>query len=208
MNRLYAKERLLVFTRYPRAGGVKTRLVPALGPEGAAQLQRRMTERTVQAARRLLRAGEGDVEVHYAGGDARSVQAWLGGGLLYRRQSRGDIGVRMQAAFRRTFAAGVTRAVLVGSDIPELDTEIFRRAFAALRRSDLVLGPARDGGYYLIGLTQPIPELFTGIPWSTGDVFRRTREIAQGLDLSVELVDILADVDRLEDLMAIEHLLR
>ena len=90
--------------------------------------------------------------------------------------------------------------VLIGTDCPDLNAQLIAEAFQALGEHDLVLGPAIDGGYYLIGLRRLIPELFTGIPWSTSAVLRQTLRIAQKLELAVAQLPLLSDVDRPEDL--------
>jgi rSAM/selenodomain-associated transferase 2/rSAM/selenodomain-associated transferase 1 len=203
-KRVYC-ERLLVFTRYPEPGRTKTRLIPALGERGAADLQRRMTEHTLARVRRFTRGRPGLVEVVYEGGDARLMGTWLGPDLVYRPQGKGHLGARMARVFRASFRDGTERAVIIGIDCPNLTADILDRAFRALRGRDLVLGPARDGGYYLIGLRRDasgraIPSLFTGISWGTGAVLSETLEVAEKRGLTRELLDPLADVDRPEDL--------
>jgi rSAM/selenodomain-associated transferase 2 len=106
----------------------------------------------------------------------------------------------MARAFEEGFDRGLERIVIIGTDCPELTPELLHQAFVALRDHDLVLGPASDGGYYLIGLRRPVPELFRGMPWGTGDVRRRTLEAAERGGISVFELKQLDDVDRPEDL--------
>lgn len=193
-------ECLIIFTRYPEPGNTKTRLIPVLGAEGAATLQRQMTEHKLAEVNQLLTFYPLSVEVHFAGGNEQLMQEWLGSNLVYRRQSEGDIGDRMASAFQLSFAAGMTAGVLIGSDCPDLNAPLMAEAFQLLRQHDLVLGPALDGGYYLIGLRRLIPELFTGIPWSTAEVLQQTITIAKRLGLAVAKLPLLSDVDRPEDL--------
>jgi uncharacterized protein len=196
---LMGTERLIIFTRYPEAGQTKTRLIPALGAAGAAQLHRQMTEWTIAQ----IRAGDRrvrSVEVQFTGGDFQQMQDWLGTDLDYQRQSSGDLGARIIAAIQVAFAKGVERVVVIGTDCPELNAEILEQAFQALRQQDLVIGPATDGGYYLIGLSRLIPELFEGITWGTEVVFDQTIAIAQQLGLTVTRLTPLTDIDRPEDL--------
>lgn len=199
--------RLIVFTRYPQPGKTKTRLIPGLGPVGAAELQRKMTERAMESVRQLQKEWLVSVEVCFAGGDVRSMKRWLGDDLSYCRQGQGDIGARMHRAFCDAFKEGMKRAVLVGADCPGLTTGILRLAFEALERCDLVLGPAKDGGYYLIGLVREVPELFEDIHWGTEKVLVQTMRVAKELGISVEFMDTLDDVDRIEDLSLVEHLI-
>jgi len=128
------------------------------------------------------------------------MRQWLGSDLFFRPQGAGDLGERMARAFRGAFECDAARVVLVGTDCPGLTEGLLGDAFESLRHTDLVLGPARDGGYYLIGLRKTTPGLFTGVPWGTEKVLERTKEIADGLGLSVRLLDLLDDVDRPEDL--------
>lgn len=193
------QQRLIIFTRYPEPGRTKTRLIPVLGAEGAAQLQQRMTEHTLAQASGW-RDRFSSVEVYFTGGNEALMQQWLGTDVTYRHQGEGELGQRMQMAFAQSFAAEVARVVIIGTDCPDVSATLLTEAFAALSHSNLVLGPAADGGYYLIGLNRPIPELFTGIPWGTDQVLATTQEIAQRLGLGVFLLPVLNDVDRREDL--------
>ena len=194
------RERLIIFTRYPEPGKTKTRLIPVLGEEGAATLQRQMTEHKLAEVRKLQAFHPLSLEVHFAGGNEQLMQDWLGSNIIYRRQSEGDIGCRMASAFQASFGAGMNRVVLIGSDCPDLNAYLLAQAFQALEQHDLVLGPAQDGGYYLIGLHQLFPELFTGISWSTAEVLQQTQSIAKRLELAVAYLPLLSDIDRPEDL--------
>ncbi|HKQ04398.1 MAG TPA: TIGR04282 family arsenosugar biosynthesis glycosyltransferase [Blastocatellia bacterium] len=193
-------ERLIIFTRYPEPGRAKTRLIPALGAEGAADLHRRLTERTLATARRLATLRRLTLEVRYAGGDAALMRQWLGGGPHLRAQGDGDLGARMREAFREAFEEGCYGVVLIGTDCPDIAPATLLSAFTALGDNELVMGPARDGGYYLIGLRRAIPQLFEGINWGTDTVLRHTLQIAARLDLRYRLLEQLDDIDRPEDL--------
>lgn len=194
---------VIVFVKAPRPGTVKTRLAAGLGPDGeqrAADLYRGLAESAVATARALAREGAA-VTVHFAPGDAAGeVAAWLGPDIPLVPQAAGDLGARMASSFSAVFAAGASRAVLVGSDCPGLDPRRLREALAALRSSDLVLGPAADGGYWLIGARGGVPPVLDGIPWSTVDVLRRTLDLATArARLRVVLLDTLHDVDTASD---------
>ncbi len=194
------KERLIIFTRYPEPGKTKTRLIPVLGKEGAAMLQRQMTESTLAEVKKVSRFYPLSMEVHFAGGNEQLMQDWLGSSIIYRRQTEGDIGCRMASAFQESFEAGIDSIVLIGIDCPDLNAQLMVQAFQALDRHDLVIGPARDGGYYLIGLRRFVPELFIGISWSTNEVLQQTQNIIQRLELAVAYLPLLSDIDRPEDL--------
>lgn len=193
-------EQLIVFTRYPEPGKTKTRLIPALGAEGAAKLQQEMTENTLAAASILQHQRGTHIEVYFTGGTAAQMSAWLGEKLRYRPQSEGDLGDRLTKAFATAFAAEMERVAAIGIDCPDLDATLLTRAFSLLETADLVLGPAVDGGYYLIGMSRFVPELFVGIAWSTATVLEETRAIAQRLGLAIAYLPQLNDVDRPEDL--------
>lgn len=195
-----ARECLIIFTRYPEPGKTKTRLIPVLGAEGAATLQRKMTEDKLAEVEKLQAFYPLPVEVHFAGGNEQLMQDWLGSSIIYRRQSEGDIGCRMASAFQASFQAGMNSVVLIGTDCPDLNAKLIAQAFQELEQHDLVLGPAQDGGYYLIGLHRLIPELFTGISWSTAEVLKQTQSIAQNIELAVAYLPLLSDIDRPEDL--------
>ena len=193
-------ERLIVFTRYPEPGKSKTRLTPVLGLEGAAQLQREMTGYVLGWAKVLGQSRPIPVEVCFEGGDESLMRQTFGEDLTYLRQAAGDLGQRMRAAFESAFQSGSHRVVLIGTDCPDLDGGLVGAALDRLTESDLVLGPATDGGYYLIGLRGPAPTLFDGIPWGTGKVLEATIRVAEATGLSVTLLPRLSDVDCAEDL--------
>ncbi|MHC4178097.1 MAG: TIGR04283 family arsenosugar biosynthesis glycosyltransferase [Planctomycetota bacterium] len=193
-------EHLIIFTRYPEPGKTKSRLIPALGPQGAAEVQREMTLHTLCWAKELMGRHDVCVEVRFEGGDESLMRDRFGGELPYRPQGDGDLGERMVRAFSDAFRAGAGRAVIVGSDCPDLCAELVRTAFDRLVDHDLVLGPATDGGYYLIGLRGEVPRLFENVPWGAGGVLEQTLQVADRLGLSVAQLQPLADVDRPEDL--------
>jgi uncharacterized protein len=199
------KERLIIFTRYPEPGKTKTRLIPAIGAKTAACLQRFMTEHTVAQAQSLAAQREVELEIRFAGGSKRLLQSWLGSDFRYRSQATGDLGERMAEAFRQAFQEGMQRVVIIGIDCPDVDGLLLKKAFETLEEQDLVLGPAIDGGYYLIGLRRFVPELFQGVHWSTDQVLQQTVEIAATQDLTVGYLPTLEDVDRAEDLTVWER---
>lgn len=194
------EDAVIIFIKFPTPGLVKTRLIPALGAQGAADCQRQMSEQIVRQVRELQRYKATGLQIHYQGGKTETMAAWLGDDLNYYPQRGDDIGCRMAAAFQQAFAAGNRHVILVGSDCPALTAAILHSAFNKLKRLDLVLGPAMDGGYYLIGLNSPCPALFTGLSWGTGMVLAETLQKAEEQGLSVNLMDTLYDIDRPEDL--------
>ena len=193
-------ETLIIFSRYPEPGKTKTRLIPALGAEGAAELQRKMTEHILKTAQEYKSRQDVTIEVHFAGGNGELMFEWLGNGIKYVSQVSGDLGHKMHLAFDRSFKLGSQRVVTIGIDCPDISQEILENAFNSLQKQDLVLGPAKDGGYYLIGLNQTLPQLFQNINWGTEKVLNQTEYIAQQLNLSIHYLPALSDVDRPQDL--------
>ncbi len=191
---------LAIFTRYPQAGKTKTRLIPTLGEEGAADLQRRMTFHTLQQARKWSDGKLNAITVFTHGGDKNSFSGWLGRDLVYVQQAGENLGQRMLEAFRASFQRGAERVVIIGTDCPGITKDHLKRAFREITQNTVVLGPARDGGYYLIGCGRVIPELFQNIPWGTSGVLNDTVYRAFHMGLSVHLLGLLDDVDRPEDL--------
>jgi rSAM/selenodomain-associated transferase 2/rSAM/selenodomain-associated transferase 1 len=194
------RRRLILFARYPVAGRVKTRLIPALGAEGAAALHRRLLLRTLRTASAACRVAKADLEIHFDGGSERALQHWLGDGWRYVQQGEGDLGPRMARAFERSFRDGATQTVIIGSDCPTLTTDSLVAAFDCLSTTPAVLGPANDGGYYLIGLSKPVPELFQDIAWGTETVFTDSVRRLEQVGIKPSLLSPLDDLDRPEDL--------
>ncbi|RMG44240.1 MAG: glycosyltransferase [Acidobacteria bacterium] len=197
-----ASDRLLLFVREPAPGRAKTRLVPALGPHGAAALYRRLAEHTARETAALARDGASVTVLVDPPAALPAVAEWLGHRFTYRPQAEGDLGARLAAAFAEAFGEGARRVVAIGSDCPGLDRHRLHEAFAKLLGHDAVLGPAVDGGYYLLGLSRPVVEVFRDIPWSTGQTLAATRARLSEAHATVALLGELRDVDTPEDLAA------
>lgn len=194
------QDALLVFLKRPAAGEVKTRLAAALGSAVAADLYRVLAEEVVR--RTAPREAEYARLLFFTPPEARGeMEAWLPGEAWLAQQGA-DLGARMDAAFAEAFRRGARRAALVGSDSPWVSRERVLEALRSLDDHDAVLGPASDGGYYLLALDRPRPELFQGIAWSTPSVFAATVERAGALGLAVRMLGVLPDVDTLDDVRA------
>lgn len=196
-------ERLAVFARFPEPGRAKTRLIPALGPEGAAQIHEEMVRHTLKSIDGLSARRHVSVEVWYAGGDTVRFGDTFGP-REYHAQVKSNLGERMSYAFR-SMLAKAHAAVIVGTDCPALDAGVLIEAFESLRTYDVVLGPASDGGYYLIGLRAAVSGLFDRMPWGTDAVFVETLRRAEGLGLNVHRLRMLGDVDEPGDLRVWER---
>ncbi len=195
---------ILLFTRYPIPGKTKTRLIPALGEEGAAHLHRKLTSRIFSQAGLLYKQYNIPTTVYYTGGSEQEMEEWLGR-ARYQKQCHGDLGLKMASAFRETFAWGIDAAVLIGSDIPHLTVKILNEAAKMLQCADVVIGPSRDGGYYLIGCRarsgdQLLDLLFADMVWSTSGVFETTLRRLHDNGYSTRIIEKLADIDTPDDL--------
>lgn len=190
--------RIVIIAKAPIPGFCKTRLVPALGAQGAAHLAQRMLVHAVDAA---LAARLGPVELCVT--TAMQAFDWstlgLPGGLDWTEQGEGDLGARMSRAAQRVTADG-TPILLIGTDCPALDATLLREAAAALHQHDAAMVPTPDGGYALLGLRRHHPHLFEAMPWSTADVADQTRQRAAHLGWRLHNLPMLPDIDDPDDL--------
>ncbi len=193
------KPLLIIFTKNPVSGRVKTRLASSTSPDFALEIYQRLRKHTLHAARQV----DSDLEVWYSD-HIPDDDLFSSCPAQFRLQTAGDLGKKMLEAFKEGFCNGYERIALIGTDCPELTPEIITAALNTLHHRQAVIGPAKDGGYYLIGLSTPVPELFSGITWSTGSVLRETEEKLQKQGTNYALLPVLSDVDTLEDLLNLE----
>lgn len=200
---------ILVFAKPPRPGKVKTRLLPALSPAKAADIHRACLADTVRVVAELNSA-ERWLLVAGSAAAARRLARRLRAGRGWRvaGQGRGDLGARLSRWFRRMTAGGPRQVLAVGADSPWIGAPRLRRALAILKRKDVVLGPAADGGYYLIGARRWLPILFRGVEWGTGSVLRQTRRQLTRAGLRAGVLSRDFDLDRPADLCRAARLLR
>ncbi len=183
-----------ILARAPQPGHAKTRLIPLLGPDGAAALQARLIARTVATA---TAAAVGPVTLWATPDDRHpAFQDKIGRGITLAQQPDGDLGVRMLAAI----AAAGGPTLVIGTDCPALTAEHLRDAAAVLQSYDAVLIPAEDGGYVLIGMRTPQPALFTDVDWGTSTVMAETRFLLSAHNLTWRELPPLWDVDTPGDL--------
>jgi rSAM/selenodomain-associated transferase 1 len=198
---------LLIFAKEPVPGSVKTRLAVAIGADRAASVHARLAERTLALAVEARAAGiVGRVEL-WCDPDARrpAFEAWRDRhGVELAVQQGSDLGARMHHALLRALARGVP-AMLIGTDCPVLDADVLAQAATALTERDVVLVPAEDGGYVLVGLAQPL-DIFGGIAWSTADVMPATRSRLAAERATWRELPVLWDVDLPQDLARWEAL--
>jgi rSAM/selenodomain-associated transferase 1 len=186
---------LIVFVREPVLGKVKTRLAKGIGDEKALVVYRFLLEHTLQ----ICTAINCIKEIYYADLMVANDR-WSLPGFNKNTQSGEDLGRRMYNAFKACFEHGYTKVIIIGSDCYELNTGIIDKAYRKLDRQDVVIGPTFDGGYYLLGLTQLLPEIFENKSWSTDLVVRQTLQDLRKKSLAFSLLDQLNDIDNADDL--------
>ena len=192
----------MVLARWQAPGRCKRRLASSLGAEPAARIQARLTSHTLAVARSLPGSLGLELVLAVDGLASRAARRW-GESLGVDRclvQGSGGLGLRMQRQFVRAAAEGAERVVLIGSDLPQLESGDLAEAFAALESHRAVLGPARDGGYWLIGLRRPDPHLMGGIAWGTDQVLEQTLAVMVQRGLEPVLLSLRSDLDRCGDL--------
>ena len=193
---------LIIFAKAPIPGQVKTRLCPPLTPDEAASLHGSIVLDMLERSRgtasmdRFVACAPSHEHVFFKILEERH-------GVRLITQTGDDLGSRMARAMADVFALGYRKVLVIGTDLPTLPGSAFGEAITLLATHDLVLGPALDGGYYLIGLRKPAPELFAGIPWSTDQVLPLTRQKASALGMSVVLLPVRRDIDTVDDLAAL-----
>lgn len=185
-----ANPRLVLFSRYPEPGKAKTRMIPTLGPDGAAALHKKLAERTLTT----LRKTDLPIELRYTGAPESRFRQWLGDDIAYAEQGEGDLGDRMARASQPA------PVIFLGSDCPDLHPRHIAEAAQALISSNVVIGPAEDGGYWLLGLAKRFDYLFEVMPWGTDQILPITLSRLAARGIAPAMLETLADCDRPEDL--------
>ncbi|WP_239540762.1 TIGR04282 family arsenosugar biosynthesis glycosyltransferase [Spongiivirga citrea] len=192
-----SKNLLLIFTRNPELGKVKTRLAKTIGNEAALNIYKFLLEHTKKVTQTI----EVDKQVHYSV-KIRENDIWDAATYNKRLQKGEDLGKRMAKAFQDAFNEGYNKVVIIGSDLYDLSTQDISEAFDRLDTNQVVIGPATDGGYYLLGLTTMIPEIFEDKAWGTSTVFNDT--LANVQDKKYLLLNPKNDVDVYDDIKDID----
>lgn len=208
----HAVPALLVFVKAPRPGTAKTRLTPDLTPDEAAEIARRMVSDALALAYGVAATLEAEVVVAFTPAESWSdIEPLLGSAgkraVVALPQRGGDLGERMANALDDAAERGLRPAVVIGTDCPAIPLHALRDAFSALENdvADVVLGPTDDGGYYLVGVREPVRGLFENVRWSTGSVMAETVANARRLGLRVDVglprtydIDTPADLSRFQ----------
>lgn len=195
------KKRIIIFTRYPEPGKCKTRISSLIGDKNGAELHRRMTVNAISICREYSSSdNECGIEIRFTGATEKKMSSIFGDGF-YREQSEGSLGIKMLDAIKTSFDEGSAHTVVIGSDSPEISSEIIRDSFASLEKNGVVIGPAADGGYYLIGMNMPHDEIFPeNMPWGTSSVFDKTVSIFKKNRTGYSILPVLNDIDIAADL--------
>jgi len=188
---------LLLFVRNPESGKVKTRLAKDLGNEKALEIYIKLLEHTHSITQQVKAA-----KLVYYADEVKEHDLWESGEYQKSVQPAGDLGYKMEYAFNKAFLEGYKDVVIIGSDCLQLDQELIEQAFSDLETGDIVLGPATDGGYYLLGMKQLHSSLFRDKAWSTASVFSETLAAIKHENLTYTLLPVLSDIDRAEDVPA------
>lgn len=182
---------ILLFLKAPRPGFVKTRLAKDLGEDEACEVYRRLVELTLASI-----PDDFPVRIYYTPRDAtQEIRELVGPDLPLHPQAEGDLGLRLKEACRETFADGASSLMLIGGDCAQIRRSHFVKAARLLNVDQPVVGPALDGGYWLLGLTQDLPSVFDDIDWSTSTVLEQTHERFAALKISLHGLELLEDVD-------------
>ena len=190
------RQAALLFVKYPRPGKVKTRLAKDIGNQKAADLYKQLAEQNFLVTRACKDA---DLIIMFdPPEDHVKVHQWLEGAECYIPQEGLGLGERLINAFKWAFNNGYSKVTVVGSDTLELTTTIIEQSFEALEEAGVVIGPAKDGGYYLIGLASMQPILFEGISWSTSEVLLQTKQIIRELGIKLKMLNLLEDLDEIK----------
>lgn len=191
-----SKRGVIIFVKNPVRGKVKTRLAKEIGEDKALEIYKKLLQKTIETAAGVNQA---DRQVWYS--EYADQHDFIDPLLFRKRVQRGaDLGERMENAFATLFAEGYSRVVIIGSDCPGLTTEQIGHAFTLLESEPLVVGPARDGGYYLLGMNRLHKRLFDQVPWSTNQVLEETLKRAEAAGIRVGMLAPLYDIDTLDDL--------
>lgn len=189
------KSAVIVFVRHPELGKVKTRLAATIGNKKALAVYEFLLLHTYGLIKDL------PVPTYLFYADSIITEdIWKADNIIKKLQQGNGLGERMADAFKRVFQDGCSRVVIIGSDCYDLTTALINEAFDQLEKKDIVIGPAKDGGYYLLGMNAPFKDLFQNIEWSTATVLQKTLQLFDQNNYSFFKLPVLTDVDTEEDI--------
>lgn len=199
MNNL-DKKGIIVFAKYPENGKVKTRLSATIGENFAKNFYKICAEHTFEE---ILKVNDKNKEQFLFYSDKKNknkISEWTENKFLCFPQRGKDLGEKMLNAFKTIKKENATKAIIVGTDLPDISSDILNKSFELLNDSDIVIGPATDGGYYLLGMKKIYKELFSNMPWSSDILFDKTLNVIKELGLEASILPELSDIDTEEDL--------
>lgn len=196
-------EQIIILTQYPYPGKVKTGLIPSVGAVVAAELHRKMTEHMVDTILKMRKSRRIGVIIGYSGADDETMREWLGENLAYHSQPERELNDKL-AYFFKMYAGQQSSTLIIETDCPDLSVPILTEAFETLKTHDMVFGPTHDGGYYLIGMKQYMPEIFTDNAWNIHGVFKKTVEIVRQTGISCACLKRLHSVGHSDNLFLCE----
>ena len=191
---------IIVFTKFPVEGKVKTRLAKNMGNKFAVSFYRVCAEHTFKELEKVKETGSELFLFCSEENEIEQVMKWVGKDFNYYSQQGSDLGLKMYNAFDTVFKLGHKKVIIIGTDAPDVSMKIVQSAISVLDNYSVVIGPANDGGYYLLGFKSKLIDLFSGIEWSTNSVFDNTIKKLSNYKMNYFILDELTDIDTLEDL--------
>lgn len=196
-----ANSAIIIFAKQPVTGKVKTRLAAEMGNDFAVEFYKKCAAHIFDEVSELHNFGIDCYLFYGVDDDIAEVKTWVDKNFIFCPQVDGDLGHKMSCAFQKVFEDKISKAIIVGTDVPDINAEILLNAFTDLEQIDIVISPSHDGGYNFLGMNNFYPELFQNIKWSTGEVFQKTIFKTSELGLIIKITECLFDIDEKPDLM-------
>jgi len=196
----YNDQAVIIFSKYPVEGKVKTRIAKTLGNNFAVKFYKMCAEHTFRQVKKVTGKNIRTYLFYTEEAEKEKIKTWTNHKFLLMLQRGNSLGEKMLNAFRNVFEHGAIKVLIIGTDLPDISAKIINDALEDLENFDTVIGPSSDGGYYLLGMKEFYPEIFKDINWSTSEVFEKTLEQITNLDIAVKILPELSDIDTEEDL--------
>jgi len=191
---------IIVFTKFPVEGKVKTRLAKNMGNKFAVSFYKSCAEHTFKELLKVEEMGSDLFLFCAEENEIEQVIKWAGNNFNYYSQQGNDLGLKMYNAFNTVFKKGYKKVIIIGTDMPDVSMNLVQNAISVLDNYSVVIGPANDGGYYLLGFKSKLIDLFSGIEWSTESVLDNTIEKLNNSKINYFMLEELTDIDTLDDL--------
>jgi rSAM/selenodomain-associated transferase 1 len=191
---------IIIFVKFPQEGKVKTRLAKDKGAYFATEFYRICAEHILSEIKKLNKNNFASYIYCYSNSEVEMVSGWIGREFIVKPQIDGDLGERMSKSFNEVFNEGFSKVLIIGTDVPDINSDLINNAASKLDENDFVIGPSSDGGYYLLGMNSLNTEIFHDLNWSTSFVLKNTLDKINSLKLKTNLLEELIDVDTKKDL--------